>query len=278
MTKADIFKFLRKYWYIVLIVVAVFSAVGYIIYHSGKDPKQLLAEYGYFVILVWTFLEGETIVIIAGAVSKSVGLDPPLIALCAFCGSFLSDQVMFSLGKYKGEDVLKYFPKVARNMTKAAALFKKYDTALILGFRFVYGVRNITPIMLGISGVSHKKFFFLNAIGAGIWALTFTYGGVLAGEAFSQAMEHLGHGIFYILLAILAIGALLWYIRARHNVKRAKDIAGMDASGSTVSGSAISEPGVSSLKSEEAKPRGGPSPGTETTANTPSETRKDSHE
>mgnify|MGYP003623468373 CR=1 FL=1 len=98
MTQADPAKLLRKYWYVVLIVLAVLCAIGYVIYHSGKDPKQLLGDYGYLVILVWTFLEGETIVIIAGALSKSVDLDPPLIALCAFCVSFLSDQVMFSLG------------------------------------------------------------------------------------------------------------------------------------------------------------------------------------
>lgn len=225
MTRSDFFKLLRKYWYVALIVLAVVSALAYVIYNSGKDPKQLLSEYGYFVILIWTFLEGETIVIIAGALSGKVGLEPWLIALCAFCGSFLSDQVMFSLGKYKGEGVLRHFPKVAKNMNKASVLFKKYDTALILGFRFVYGVRNITPIMLGISGVSHKKFFFLNFIGAGVWAATFTYGGLLAGEAFQRAMEHLGHGIFYALLGIIALALLIWFTRARHNVKQATSIA-----------------------------------------------------
>ena len=271
-------KTLRKYWYIVVLLLVVIACIGAVVGQSGKDPVELLRKWGYLVIVVWTFLEGETIVIIAGAVSKSVGLDPPLIALCAFCGSFLSDQVMFSLGKYKGEDVLKYFPKVASNMTKAAALFKKYDTVLILGFRFVYGVRNITPIMLGISGVSHKKFFFLNAIGAGIWALTFTYGGVLAGEAFSQAMEHLGHGILYILLAILVIVALLWYIRARHNVKRAKDIAGVDASGLNIPGPNAPEASVSVLKNGEAKPQDSPSAGAGTTADPTFDNRKDSHE
>jgi membrane protein DedA with SNARE-associated domain len=144
--------------------------------------------------------------------------------LCAFGGSFLSDQLMFTLGKYKGQDVLRHFPRVAKNLNKASVLFKKYDTALILGFRFVYGVRNITPIMLSISGVSHKKFFILNFIGAAVWAVTFTYGGLLAGVAFQKAMHAFGHGILYVLLAILACTLLIWYIRARSNVKKAKEI------------------------------------------------------
>ena len=225
MTRSELLTILRKYWYIVFIAAFVIVALAYVLHHSGKDPKQLLSEYGYWVILIWTFLEGETIVIIAGALSKSVGLKPVLIALCAFCGSFLSDQVMFSLGKYKGEAVLSRFPRVAHNLDKAGRLFKKYDTALILGFRFVYGVRNVTPIMLGISGVSHRKFFFLNFIGAWVWALTFTYGGLMAGNAFQKVMDHLGHGIFYFLLAVIAVAGLLWYVRARSNVKRAREIA-----------------------------------------------------
>ncbi|MDR0338981.1 MAG: DedA family protein [Desulfovibrio sp.] len=222
MEKTGFLALLRKYWYLALPAAGLLGALSYVLYSSDKDTTQLLREYGYFVILVWTFLEGETIVIIAGWLSQSVDLKPWLIALCAFCGSFASDQVMFSLGKYKGEDVLKYFPRVAKNLDRAAKLFKKYDTVLILGFRFVYGVRNITPIMLGISGVSHKKFFFLNLIGAGVWAVTFTYGGYCVGKAFMAIMHYVGHGIFYVLLAGVAVVGIIWFIRSRHTVKQAK--------------------------------------------------------
>lgn len=225
MEKKSIFRILRKRWYLVPLILAVLGILGYVLYHSGKDYAELLRDYGYFVIFAWTFLEGETIVIIAGWASASVGLQPAFIALAAFLGSFLSDQVMFSLGKYKGHDIFQYFPRVAKNMDKAAGLFKKYDTLLILGFRFIYGVRNITPIMLGISGVSHKKFFFLNMIGAAVWALTFTYGGLYAGKTFIHIMSSFGHGLFYGILAIIVLAAALWFFRARHSVRKAKEIA-----------------------------------------------------
>lgn len=229
MEKKSMLQALRKHWYLVLLALAVLGILGYVIYHSGKDPSDLLREYGYFVILIWTFLEGETIVIIAGWVSASVGLKPILIALCAFIGSFCSDQIMFSLGKYKGQAVLGYFPRIAKNMDKATGLFKKYDTLLILGFRFVYGVRNITPIMLGISGVSHKKFFCLNFIGASVWALTFTYGGLYAGKTFMHIMDNVGHGILYVILALIVFAGAIWYFRARHSVKKAAEIAAQRA-------------------------------------------------
>lgn len=216
---------LRKRWYFVLLAVAVIAGVVWVAYTYDLDPRTMLSRYGYKVVLIWTFLEGETIVILAGMFAEKLHLDPWLIALAAFCGSFLSDQVMFSLGKYKGESVLRYFPRVAKNVDKAGRLFKKYDTILILGFRFVYGVRNVTPILLGISGVSHLKFFILNFIGAAVWALSFSFGGFYAGRAFMKIMGLVGHGIFYALLAALVAGGLIWYIRARRSVKNVREIA-----------------------------------------------------
>ena len=228
MIPAGFSSLLRKYWYLVLAALALLGALIYFLATSDLTPVEMLGKYGYIVILGWTFLEGETIVIIAGMLSTKIGLDPWLIALCAFCGSFASDQVMFSLGKYKGHDVLHYFPRVERNIDRAAVLFKKYDIALILGFRFVYGVRNITPIMLGISGVSHRKFLMLNFIGAGIWALSFSFGGYYAGEVFMSIMDKVGHGIFYAIIAVLAVGGGIWLLRSRRAVKHVKEVAHVD--------------------------------------------------
>jgi len=181
----------------------------------GVDPHALLHDYGYWTLLIWTFLEGETVVIIAGILAQQGYMDPKLIAICAFTGSCTSDQLMFLLGKYKGRTVLERFPRLARNADRAERLIHKYETLLILGFRFVYGVRNITPIMLGINRVSHLKFLMLNIIGAGVWALSFTYGGFFFGALFEKYMREASHMAFYILAAAAVIAGLVWYIRRR---------------------------------------------------------------
>lgn len=225
MLHLNVIKLFRKYWYIA--VILLFAVVGamYFIYQSDTEPVELLRRFGYPIIIGWTFLEGETIVILAGSVSRRIGLRPELIALCAFCGSFASDQLMFSLGKYKGDAVLRRFPKLGKNIERAAGLFKKYDTALILGFRFVYGVRNVTPILLGISGVSHKKFFFLNFIGAAIWAVSFTYGGLYLGKAFIKAVEHFGKGFFIFLLVAVLVAAVIWHLRRRSVIRHYEEVS-----------------------------------------------------
>ena len=210
---------LRKRWYFVLLALGVVAGAIWFVATHELDTVALLRRYGYLVILVWTFLEGETCVIVAGMFADRLGLNLWLIALSAFIGSFAIDQIMFALGKYKGESVLAYFPRVAKNVDKAARLFKKYDTALILGFRFIYGVRNVTAILLGVSKVSHVKFFALNFIGAGVWALTFTFGGYYVGRAFLKVASAVGQGILSVIALALVITGLVWYIRSRRAAK-----------------------------------------------------------
>ena len=104
MEQPSLLNLLKKRWYIAIPVVLLIAALVYSLATSdidlsSKDAlKDIVRTYGYYGILVLTFLEGETIVIIAGIMSASIGLDPRLIALCAFCGSFTSDQLMLSLG------------------------------------------------------------------------------------------------------------------------------------------------------------------------------------
>jgi membrane protein DedA with SNARE-associated domain len=185
-----------------------------------ESVRHLLERWGYLIIIGWTFIEGETVVIVAGFLAQQevLKLNPWLIALCAFTGSFCSDQLMFLLGKYKGPAILNRFPRLSKNTEKARSLMLKYENALILGFRFVYGVRNITPILLGISGVRYLKFFSLNLVGAGIWALSFAFGGYYFGELLENISKTYPYAKYAILAGIvLLVAAFLLLKRLRAN-------------------------------------------------------------
>jgi membrane protein DedA with SNARE-associated domain len=199
-----------------------------------ENIRLLLEQWGYLIIVGWTFLEGETVVLVAGflASQQILDLNPWLIVPCAFIGSFCSDQLMFSLGRYKGEAVLRRFPRLAKNTDKARRLMLKYENALIIGFRFVYGVRNVTPVLLGISGVRHKKFFVLNMLGATVWAFCFSFGGFYFGELINHfAAEHpylkyviLG-GFVLLVVSAVCLARLRLRIQNRHLTRQALNAA-----------------------------------------------------
>lgn len=193
----------------------------------GIDPVEFLQSYGYLALLVGTFLEGETIVIIAGFLAHQGLLSPPLIALCAFCGSVTSDQLMFVLGRWKGMAIIQRFEKLEKKMAKAAQLLSKYETPLILGFRFIYGVRNVTPILMGLSGVNHVKFLVLNVIGAAVWAMSFTAAGYFFGEAVTAFLDAVPHGGRYILGGMVALAAFIW-LRHKWRVRKRKQMESLE--------------------------------------------------
>jgi membrane protein DedA with SNARE-associated domain len=56
-------------------------------------------------------------------------------------------------------------------VAKAERLLNRFRTLLILIFRFLYGLRAVTPFVIGMSTVPTRTFVLLNAIGALVWAV-----------------------------------------------------------------------------------------------------------
>ena len=182
---------------------------------------QLIQDYGYIVIILGTFLEGETVVLLAGFLAHQGYLSLPLVALSAFTGSCASDQLMFFLARYKGTALLRRFPRLQKGVLNMATSLRGRETLLILSFRFFYGLRNITPIFLGISGVRPRRFIPLNIIGALIWAGIFSGLGYSSGKLLSGLLGKLHTYEPYIVGGIAVAGAVLWFVRKR--ARRGKD-------------------------------------------------------
>jgi len=135
--------------------------------------EALIVQYGYLALFVGTFLEGETILIIAGYLAQEGLLDLPLVIVSAFLGTFAGDQTFFFLGRWKGVSFLARRPSWRRNTERAFALLNRHQVGVILGFRFLYGIRNVTPFVIGSSGLHPARFFVLNCLGAATWAIAF---------------------------------------------------------------------------------------------------------
>ena len=189
-------------------------------YMSIEFMKELIAQYGYLALFIGTFLEGETILLLAGfaAQSPAFNLDVRLVILVAFCGSLAGDQTAFFIGRHYGRRLVARSEKWRNRADRVHAMLKKYHEVLILSFRFFYGLRNLTPFVLGTADISILKFFILNAIGAGIWAVAFTLVGYGFGSLLENVLTKLIDNVHHVELAILGLAALvalgLWLRKA----------------------------------------------------------------
>lgn len=170
--------------------------------------EQTIAQYGayfYLITFVWTALEGETFVLLAGYAAAHGYLSLPILIACAWVGSFCGDQFYFLLGRRYGTRVLRRFPKWQPGVDRALRLLERYNTGFILSFRFIYGVRNFSSFAMGMSPLSWTRFLILNFIAAGVWAVLFAGSGYLFGEALSTVLGDAAEILGLIALAIFII-------------------------------------------------------------------------
>ena len=152
---------------------------------------HILKEYGFLLypfISAWTFVEGETVVIVTGVLASEgrFHVSVELLALAALTGSFFGDQFYYYLGRKYGSPLLKRWPKLVANIDWAFAAVNRTPAMFILSFRWIYGVRNIAPFIVGIAGVPRVKYLVLNFIAATIWAHSFAWGGYYMGRKLEE--------------------------------------------------------------------------------------------
>ena len=179
--------------------------------------QSFIDTYGYVAILVGSFLEGETILVLGGLAAHSGYLDLPYVILTAFIGSLCGDQLFFFLGRWHSDAFLKRRPSWRARVAKTQRLLDRFRTPIILGFRFLYGLRTVTPFVIGMSAVPTARFVFLNAVGALIWAIAVGTGGYLFGNALEILIGNIKHHEIKIFSVIAAMGAVIWII---HMVRR----------------------------------------------------------
>lgn len=185
------------------------------------ELKHLIESYGYVAILIGTFLEGETILALAGLAAHQGYLDLTGVILAAFTGSLCGDQLFFFVGRRHSQAVLSRRPAWKEKVQKVYRLMNRFQTLLILSFRFLYGLRTVTPFVIGMNPVSAKKFFLLNAAGALVWAAVFGSGGYIFGQALKMLIGKIEH---YELLAfglIALLGLLIWTVHFYLRKKKA---------------------------------------------------------
>ncbi|HUQ29221.1 MAG TPA: DedA family protein [Usitatibacter sp.] len=182
------------------------------------DLAGLIDSYGYLAVFLGAFLEGETILALAGLAAYRGYLDLYKVIAVAMLAGFLGDQFFFFLGRFKGNKVLARFPKMKRRAQRFDALLSRWHAPLIVGIRFMYGFRIVGPILLGMGRVPAWKFMLYNFIGAAIWAPLIAGIGYFFGTVLKTALGHLKRYELWIFGAILLVGiafAIYHHFRAQ---------------------------------------------------------------
>lgn len=184
------------------------------------NVDQLIADYGtlvYALTFIWTFFEGETFVIFAGAAAQQEKLALAPLFFAAWLGSFAGDQLWFWLGRTQGKKLLAKRPGWKPGVERAMGWLERYDTWFILTFRFVYGVRNFASFAMGLARIDPVRFAALNFVAAFLWAVAFVGCGYVFGHAMESVFGDVAGYFHYVMLGVfvLAVGIVALVSRAK---------------------------------------------------------------
>jgi membrane protein DedA with SNARE-associated domain len=183
------------------------------------DIADWVREYGYLAVFIGSFLEGEAVLLIASVAAYQGYLSFYWVVVLSIGGSFAGDQLYFFLGKHYAPQLLQRFPGIEPRLKQVRGLMQKYRNHLILSMRFLYGLRIVGPIAIGMSDVTWRQYTALNLFAALVWALIVGGVGYVFGSALTLMFNDLHRIEGFVIAGIVLLVAVWWWLHRSHRVK-----------------------------------------------------------
>lgn len=188
--------------------------------------QHLVDNYGYLAIGIGCFFEGETVVFLGALAAREGMLEFPIVILAALAGTVIGDNAWFYLGRHLGQPFIERRRHWHERAEYARTLLERYGAGFIIGLRFFYGLRSVTPFVIGAARVSRVKFFFCDLLGTLIWSVVIGIVALLLGAAVSDALAAFNSGggaaamiVAGVMLFAAVAGLFAWRVRLEHHAR-----------------------------------------------------------
>lgn len=168
---------------------------------------EFVKDWGYVAVFLGSLIEGESVIFMAGFFAHEGYLSLPKIIIVSFIGTLFADQALYFVGRSYGNPFIERFPSFRPRTEKAFQLLRRYDNIFILSFRFIYGIRIISPVVIGASGIGVTRFMILNFFAAIIWSV----GSCVAAYYFAHLIMDYLLLMPKLILGVVASGGAIWY-------------------------------------------------------------------
>ncbi|MDR3347235.1 MAG: DedA family protein [Helicobacteraceae bacterium] len=170
-----------------------------------ESIAQNLETYGYIALFIYS-LGGGFVGLIAAGIFASMGhLNIFVVVIVAFVANTLGDTALFFISRSNKQAVLDYFRKHRRKIALTHLLMRRQGSWILIGQKFVYGLKTIVPLAVGWTKYSAFRFTILNIIGAFLWAIVFGFGSFYASDFFAALAERYENNLYVMPLALIAV-------------------------------------------------------------------------
>ncbi len=184
-----------------------------------QDMLTNLTTYGYVALFLYSLGGGFVGLMAAGVLSYLGKMDLATSMAVAFTANFLGDTLLFYMARYHKSDVLKYFHKHRRKLALSHMLMKKHGNWIIFMQKFVYGIKTLIPLAIGLTKYDFIRFSVLNLFAALLWTLVVGIGSYLAGKPILGLYEAVASRPWLAPVVLVAIAGAIWFYLSKATKK-----------------------------------------------------------
>jgi len=107
----------------------------------------------------------------AGILSAMGNMDITLAIVIATLFNFVGDSFLFYMSQTNKREVMGYMKKHKRKIAYTNLLMRRYGWLAVFLQKYIYGVKTLVPIVMGLTKYDFKKFVILNFFAAIVWGL-----------------------------------------------------------------------------------------------------------
>lgn len=184
------------------------------------DMLSNLTTYGYLVVFLYSLGGGFLALLGAGVLSFMGKMDLGLSMSIAFVANVLGDSLLFYMSRYHKAEMMEYLKKHKRKLAFSHLLMKRHGSWIIIMKKFIYGLKTLVPVAIGLSKYGFWKFTTYNAIGALIWTVVVGGGSYLFGGALIEGYKLISDKPYLAPISLIVVGGSVWFYLSQATKKR----------------------------------------------------------
>lgn len=175
-----------------------------------QETLTSLSTYGYIALFIYSLGGGMVGIIAAGVLSYMGKMNLEISITIAFIANAIGDNLLFYISRYNKEMVMPYVKNHKRKLALSHLLMKKHGDKIIFFQKFVYGIKTLVPLAIGLTKYPLVKFTILNIISALIWALFLGIGSYKFGNAFEKILNYIGDNKWIMPIILISLIFIIW--------------------------------------------------------------------
>ena len=168
--------------------------------------ETIIQDWGYLALFLYSFGGGMIGLAVASIFAFSGDLNIYYVIIVAFISNLLGDQFLFTIARNNKDYAKDMMQKHKRKIALSILMMRKYGSLVVFVQKYLYGIKTLIPLVMGLSKYNSKKFLILNILSSAIWAVLVGSLAYFMGQIVLDTLEEYKvYGIAFLIAIVLLV-------------------------------------------------------------------------